>query len=172
MKSHFLSRLTALCIFGTNAYAPPEGHAENQKQEYRQQLAQENPTLLLARALWGEARCCTREEQIAIGYTAVNRQKKSKRPLQEILLAGYTCFKGVSGKQVLAPHLYDDPKIFDECIQIARGILQGSYSDSTNGATHYYNPQRCTPSWAPDLKGKKRIQTSKGKSKHIFGKMK
>lgn len=172
MKKPILTGLASLILFGATSYVPLEIKAGESQNNYKQQLAREDPATLLARALWGEARSCTREEKIAIGYTALNRQRKTQKPLVEILLSGYTCFKGASQQQILSPHIYDDPKIFDQCIKLANGILRGAYRDPTNGATHYYNPRRVNPYWASALKAKKHIQTSKGPSKHIFGKMK
>ena len=165
--SSFLAGGVAYAVL---ASAPLESRAEN-AQMIQQRLALEHPTVLLARALWGEASSCSKEEQIAIGYTAVNRQRKTKRPLSEILLEGYTCFKGVSGAQVLYPERHDDPKVFEQCLKVAQGILRGAYQDPTNGATHYYRSDS-TPYWASSLKTKKVLQTSRGKSKHVFGKMK
>lgn len=136
-----------------------------------QSFNRDTPAMLLARMVWGEARSCTKEEQIAVGYTAMNRQKKTKRPLSEILLEGYTCFKGKSLNQIMQPHIYDDPKVFDHCIDLAKNILRGAYTDPTNGATHYYNPKHASPFWASTLKNKIRLQTSKGLSKHLFGRI-
>jgi len=35
-----------------------------------------------------------------------------------------------------------------ESLDIAIDVLMGNFTDNTNGATHYYNPDKASPSWA------------------------
>lgn len=43
--------------------------------------------------------------------------------------------------------VYED-NAWVESLDIALDVLMGNYTDNTNGATHYYNPNKADPSWA------------------------
>ena len=52
----------------------------------------------------------------------------------------------------------DDP-YFVQSMEIARGLLDGSIKDNTDGATHYFNPYKADPVWkdSPKMKSIKKI---------------
>ncbi len=122
---------------------------------------------LLARLILGEAADCSEIEKIAVAYSAINRAKRGKS-LKEVILEPYqySCFnEGSDSSKFLKNPMAYDSKEFIECLNLARDILSGKYSDPTGGATHYFNPKIVkTPSWAKNLKKIGRIKNSY----HIF----
>jgi len=108
--------------------------------------------VLLARMLYGECRSCEDTEKIAVAHTALNRVNDGKRwngeTLREVILKPwqYSCFNknNPNRKKLMNPN----PETFESCLEIARGVINGAYQDSTNGATHYFNPNVVKPSWA------------------------
>ncbi|MBI4154781.1 cell wall hydrolase [Candidatus Woesearchaeota archaeon] len=114
-------------------------------------LNKDSEEMLLARMLYGEARGCSKEEKIAIAYTALNRNKDEKKwngenNLKTVLLKKrqYSCFneKDPNRTKLMNP----DSKIFEECLEVARGVLNKRYKDPTNGATHYHT-RNIKPNW-------------------------
>ena len=131
--------------------------------------------VLLARMIFGEARGCERLEKIAVGYTAINRARDGKRwngeTVRDAILTPeqYSCFNegDVNLEQIRDPYEYDKNS-FDNCLEVARGILSGNYKDPTNGATHYFNPELAKPKWARKLDKIGKIPTGNGLSAHEF----
>lgn len=101
--------------------------------------------VLLARMIFGEARSCSLTEQIAIGYTAVNRATDGKNwngtTLKDAILKKrqYSCFNSNDPNlpKLSCPEKYG-PKSFERCLWIARNILDRKFDDPTLGATHYH----------------------------------
>lgn len=138
-------------------------------------FAKDNDETLLARMIYGEARGEELEERIAVGYTAVNRAndgvKWNGTDIRSVVLKPkqYSCFNedDVNREKLLNPEK-DDAKTWEECLDVAEGILNGKYEDPTQGATHYFNPKLCQPSWAKKMEKIGRIKTKLGESKHEF----
>ncbi len=117
-------------------------------------FSQDSEENLLARMIFGEARGCSQNERIAVGYTAVNRLQRPRRfgrNLHDVILRPwqYSCFNrnDPNRAQLMDPQQYDI-RSFEECLEAARGILSQTYHDQTQGATHYFNPRLANPSWA------------------------
>ncbi len=115
-------------------------------------------TTLLTTMIYGEARSCSKIEQIAIAHTAINRQKsrKNETPLKQIILAPnqYSFFNKTNEKIItLELDEYEVTKrIWEKCYDVAQGVLSGRYKDPLEGGTHYVNPQLASPSWRYELK--------------------
>lgn len=128
--------------------------------------------MILARMLFGEARNCSREEKIAVAYTAINRANDGKKwngsTVKEAILVPkqYSCFNenDPNRKKIMNPEKYDK-RSFIECLDVATRVLEGAYPDPTKGATHYHTLSS-TPSWAKSTKIEKKGRI--GDSKHIF----
>jgi spore germination cell wall hydrolase CwlJ-like protein len=130
-----------------------------------------DPVDLLATLAYEEGRDCSKEEKLGIIYTAINRLKSGEygNNLIRVTLAPlqYSCFNSYNPKigktiEITENNIED----WNECLEIARGVLSGEYSDPTGGATHYFNPQKVSPQWQHD-KNIKRIRMS-GKTAHNF----
>ena len=125
-------------------------------QDYRTtDFSTDSDEVLLARMIFGEARGCSEIERIAVGYTALNRVNDGKKwngeTIREVILKPkqYSCFNesDPNRAKLMNPMSYE-PKVFEDCLDIARNILNGECSDPAKGATHYFNPRYANPSWA------------------------
>ena len=130
-------------------------------------FSQDTDEVILARMIFGEARNCSKEERIAVGYTTINRLKQPRkfgRTLSQVILKPYqySCFNrnDPNREKLMNPKRYD-PQSFEECLEIARGIISGTYKDPTQRATHYFNPRIVRPSWANQMTRIGRINNSK-----------
>lgn len=125
----------------------------------------DSESILLARAIYGEARGEFYDTKVAIAQTILNRTGKNKwwgNTLHEVLLKQYqfSCFNqnDPNYQKLQDPLKYEDPKVWEECYDVAEKVLNHNIQDISQGATHY-----CTnnPSWA---KNKQPLFT-KGKTK-------
>ena len=122
------------------------------RQNYRtNDFSTDTDEVLLARMLYGEARNCSREEQIAIGYVALNRQASGRyggRTLRGVILrpSQFSCFNSNDPNRnvIMNPGAQE----FEPFVDTARGVINHQYTDNTRGATHYFNPRSANPSWA------------------------
>lgn len=158
---------------------PQAERTKAQKIDYRTaDFSKDSDTVLLARMLYGEARNCSKEEKIAIAYTALNRIHDginwNGKTLRGVLLNHwqYSCFINYSVDNI---NKTEDKKLkeikrninlnrqrlmnpakeeFAECLDAASGVLSGKYSDSTNGATHYHTSE-IRPDWAGKMSNRK-----------------
>lgn len=114
--------------------------------------------MILARALWGEARNKSRKTKIGVAWSIKNRLGRSKKwdSYHHIILAPsqYSAFwekppddSNVQALQAPLMHSYDTQK-WKETYQIAAEVMSGSISDPTGGATHYYDDSIQAPFWA------------------------
>ena len=133
-------------------------------------FSQDSEKVLLARMLLGEVENCSKQERIAVAYTAINRINDNKKwngeTLKEVILKPYqySCFNETFNKKLKTPLNYNK-KEFLSCLKLSGEILSGKYKDPTNGATHYYNPRTIKePFWAKKTKKIGKIKNSK----HLF----
>lgn len=122
-------------------------------------------TTLLAALIYGEGRDCTLHEQIAIAYTALNRQKEKNVSLKEVILEpnAYSFFNRFDQMITFVPDEYESKRaVWGQCQRVAQGVLSGDYADPTNGATFYFNPKKVSPSW------KKKLEHIPFRGKHKF----
>ena len=123
--------------------------------------------VLLARMLFGEARGCSTEEKIAVAYSAINRIndgiKWNGETLSEVILKHrqYSCFNenNVNRKKLRNPQEYDS-RAFNECLKIAKSVLDGKYSNLNKGQTHFFNPNDVYPYWADEFERIGKIENS------------
>jgi len=131
---------------------------------------QDSDKVLLARMLLGEAENCSKQEKIAVAYTAINRvndnQKWNGEKLKEVILKPYqySCFNKNLNNKLKDPLNYNS-KEFLGCLELAEEILAGEYKDPTEGATHYYNPKLVKePEWTKKAEKIGKIENSR----HVF----
>lgn len=132
--------------------------------------------VLLARMLYGETGGrLSLDETVAIANTAVRRSKDGKKwngeTLRGSILAPkqYSCFNPKDPMLPLLKNPYlGNKKNFDRCLEIAEGVLNGKYLDTSKGATHYFNPKKSSPSWAKSMQRIGHLKISKGASVHVF----
>lgn len=138
-------------------------------------FSKDSTQVLLARMIFGEARGCAYEEQVAVAYTAVNRANDGVNwngtTTREAILKErqYSCFnpKDSNRTKLMDPMKYD-PKSFRQCLIVADRVLSGNEKDPTDGATHYYEPSITKPPWASKMREIGKIETREGPSAHIF----
>lgn len=133
-------------------------------------FSQDSEKVLLARMLLGEVEDCSKQEIIAVAYTAINRINDNKKwngeNLKEVILKPYqySCFNEAFNKKLKNPLNYNK-KEFLRCLKLSEEILSGKYKDPTNGATHYYNPSTVKePFWAKKTEKIGKIKNSR----HLF----
>jgi len=129
-------------------------------------------TALLARMLFGEARNCSRQEKVAVAYTALNRAKDGKKwngsTIEEAILKKYqySCFNqsDPNRRKLIHPARYDR-KAWIECLDVADEVLRKKATRYE--ATHYHTKTVC-PAWTRTMR-----RTGGNKEfKHIFYKEK
>lgn len=121
--------------------------------------------MILARALWGEARGASEEALIAIAWSIKNRlgKRKSWDTYHNIILqpSQYSAFWETSPKDNNLKALRDplgttnnpnDHKKWRKAYEIAGDVISQNIFDPTRGATHYYDDSIEAPFWANDFK--------------------
>lgn len=119
--------------------------------------------IILARALFGEVRSTLvpDEARIAIGWVIKNRVESSGWPntYWEVIAtpSQFSCFNiGDDNRSFVEDPLHKkneiDKKAWEHACDIARQIIEGEITDTTQGANHYYDDSISTPSWAKDQK--------------------
>lgn len=127
---------------------------------------------ILARTIEAEASGEPYEGKVAVGATIANRAASGSygKDIRGVILrrgqfspwnswTGYA--KGEQGKDMMKLRASEDS------YRAASAILQGSYEDPTDGATHYVNEKVSKPDWLSDMKGRKRGVLTIGN--HLFG---
>ncbi len=131
--------------------------------EWTGEFNDDSEQMILARALWGEARSESREARIAVAWSIKNRlgMKEKWNSYYGIILdsSQYSCFwekaPNDPNLQALKNPLskdYDYIK-WKETYEIAGQVMENKISDPTNGANHYYDdsiwerPKSEIPSW-------------------------
>jgi hypothetical protein len=138
-------------------------------------FSKDSEEVLLAKAIYGEARGCSNDERIAVAYTAINRTHdgilyNGEGNLKKVLLypKQYKCFseRNENTKKLAYPQK-DEPAVYQECLGLSRDILAGKYKDPTGGANMYFKKE-------PKFKNPEKVKKigKIGDSKHIFYKEK
>ncbi|MBU2053047.1 MAG: hypothetical protein ABIJ14_00750 [Nanoarchaeota archaeon] len=146
--------ITGLGIYlvGTLLTGNPFAFAGNEKEKLERkvkELYNEPEDILLAKMIFGEGRDCGMEERVWIGYTPINRitdgkSYTGKGSLNNVLLHPnqYKCFSPTTIKnrknlrKVLTPKKYE-PNKWDECLFIARKIIEGKLDIFNKGQVAY-----------------------------------
>lgn len=121
--------------------------------------------MILARAIWGEARGASEEARIAVAWSIKNRigKRKSWDTYHNIILqpSQYSAFWETPPKDSNLKALRDplgttdnpdDHKKWREIYEIAGSVIARDIPDPTKGATHYYDDSINPPFWADDFK--------------------
>jgi hypothetical protein len=123
--------------------------------EWTGDFKDDSDQMILARAIFGEARSLPEKGKIAVGWSIKNRTTDSR-------------WGDTYHKVILAPHQYSafgeqDPNLgyiknpllnktqaqsWYDCYEIAGKIIAGKVDDSTGGANHYFSDYIDPPYWA------------------------
>lgn len=105
--------------------------------------------ILFARLIFGEAENQPRNTKIGVGFTVINRVKKQRSHwgtiLREIILKEnqYDALWNINRRDNVRNPLQNATKptmdAWKESYKIASGILDGSFDDPTDGATHFHS---------------------------------
>lgn len=114
--------------------------------------------MILARAIWGEARGASKKARIAVAWSIKNRLdfKAEWDTYHNIILdpAQYSAFweqppDDYNLKALRNPlKKANDLQKWKETYKIAEQIIKEEISDPTDGANHYYDDSILTPNWA------------------------
>jgi len=151
--------------------------------ESKQELWNDNPVWLLARMIYGEARGCAYEEQVAVGYTAINRLRDGHygKSIHDVILAPYqySCFNqnDPNLRKLLAPGKKGIIKreAWNRAVKNAWEVLSQEPEDYGKGATHYVLrgwEEKTYWTKSPKMQRIGAIPTTHGISKHVFYKEK
>ena len=121
--------------------------------------------MILARAIFGEARSLSEKGKIAVGWSIKNRAIDTRwgDNYQDVILEPkqYSAFNK-SDKNL--PYVYnpffDKTQIaaWHECYKIAGQVIAGEAQDPTDGANHYYSDYIVPPYWTKDKKAHFKIK--------------
>jgi len=134
-------------------------------------LEKQEPEILLAMCLWGEARGQSVVGVAAVACTILNRMKRRDTDVAKVVLKPwqFSSFnKDDPNRAKLAfPLVHDTVHAWEKCYVIATLALQGALNDITLGSTHYYADSMPEPPyWADEKKGWKQTAKIGG---HTFG---
>lgn len=117
----------------------------------------------LADNIYHEARGDSIKGQIAVANTVINRVKSDLYPNT---ICGVVWQKA-QYSWTLDKSLWKirDRKAYETAKSVAMRVMNGYYSDVTNGATHYYEPTLVNPKWSKSGYDKKLVGS------HLFMKM-
>ncbi len=123
-------------------------------------------TICLAQNIYHEARGESTEGQIAVSNVVINRVESKQFPndicsvvyqrnqieiidkvLKLLRIPAFCQFAWTCDP--ISNDSYKDSESWKNSQRLAREIVQGVHDDLTNGATHYFNPEKVpTPRWA------------------------
>lgn len=122
---------------------------------------------IISYTLYAEARGEPFKGKMAVAAVIQTRARRSKTSLSEICLKDkqFSCWNDLN----VVPEFYsmgegiepDDLQARSDCYGIAWVLM--SSTREWEHLTHFYNPEKATPSWADELRGKRTI------GKHVFG---
>ena len=117
-------------------------------------IEKQQPIILLAMVIWGEARGCSFSEQIDVGNIIRNRVIKNKKSYHDIILQPYqfSCFNknDPNRKKLLQPLKYDTEKAWLSCLCASNLIYYNIVPDTVRGAVSYYSGDG-KPYWADEM---------------------
>ncbi|MCG5249060.1 cell wall hydrolase [Methylorubrum extorquens] len=127
--------------------------------------------LVLGRTLYGEARGESVHGREAVAHVVLNRMRSSRYPnsIARVCLQPlqFSCWNtndpNYSKIRSLKPNGGDI--IFDECMDIAARVVNGSVADPTGGAMHYHALSIAAPSW---VRKSPKARVSAKIGNHIF----
>jgi spore germination cell wall hydrolase CwlJ-like protein len=122
--------------------------------EWTGDFANDSEQMILARAIFGEARSLPEKGRIAVGWSIKNRVIDSRwsDTYQEVILQPkqYSAFGEQDPNLVYIKNpLLDKTQAQDwyDCYDIAGKIINGKVDDPTDGANHYFSNFINSPNW-------------------------
>jgi len=109
-------------------------------------IIDQEPTILLAMCIWGEARGQIDTAKIAVGNVVRNRVLAGiygGSDWKNVILAPlqFSSFNAndPNRPKLLTPTQHDRPDVWDRCYDIANEVYEGTANDVSQRATHYYD---------------------------------
>lgn len=122
--------------------------------EWTGDFADDSEQMILARAIFGEARSLPEEGKIAVGWSIRNRTTDSRwgDTYHKVILQPhqYSAFNENDKNIVYVKNPFFDKKqiqAWRECYEIAGKIIDGKANDLTDGANHYFSDYIDSPRW-------------------------
>lgn len=123
------------------------------------QLFAQDPAILLAMCIWGEARGEGTAAKLGVACVVRNRVnlRRYGSGYSGVILKPYqfSCFleNDPNRAKLLEPTKHETPAVWQECLGIADAVMRGAL-DMTQGATHYFDDSmiRNPPSWAAKMR--------------------
>lgn len=116
--------------------------------------ANEDPAMVVAMTLYGEARNQDAAGQQAVASVILNRVAKQKAfyglTAKDVCLKPwqFSCWnKNDPNRAILTDPANHTTETFLQCLEIAQSALAGTLDDNSGGATHYYANYIPKPSW-------------------------
>lgn len=128
----------------------------------------DSPEMILARAMFGEARGTSDEAKTAVGWVIRNRVKDSRqrwgKTYHDAILfpEHFSAFNQGDPNRLFVENPLHTGKNIDKaawlkCYDIATQVIDGEVSDPTHGANHYYDKSISNPPWATQTNFKIKI---------------
>lgn len=150
--------------------------------EWTGNFADDSEQMILARAIFGEARSLEYpdEARIAVGWAIRNRVEDSRWAdnyhgiiIQE---SQYSAFNKDDKNRPYVENPFwkgteTDKNAWYNCYEIAGKVIKGEVNDPTNGANHYYDNSIPTPYWATPGTVVHEVESLNKKSALIFHKL-
>jgi len=113
--------------------------------------------ILLAMLVFGEARGESREAKIGVAHVAKNRADNPRwwgKTLKTVILKPYqfSCFlpNDPNAGKLLLPLKYESAETWDECFEVATGVMAGEIPDNTQTSDSYFDDSIRPPRWAEE----------------------
>lgn len=128
----------------------------------------DSPEMILARAIFGEARGTSNEAKVAVAWVIRNRLEDPRQrwgnTYHDVILKEdqFSAFNQRDlNRDFVENPLHTgtpgDKKAWLKCYEIAAQVISGEISDPTHGANHYYDGSISNPSWATQSSFKTKI---------------
>jgi len=146
-----VKNIPLLILIGLVLYLIPAVYAKEKKEN-------EPDYMLLARLIFSEAAGEPGLGKIAVAWVVKNRVISKKFPsTYKGVIFQRMQFTGVNSslwRKTYYPNkmTIQEKKVFEECVDIAKKVIQGVLSDPVFGADHYYNPKLASPYWAKNMR--------------------
>lgn len=103
--------------------------------------------MVLAEAIYHEARGEPLQGQVAVAYVVLNRMESVYFPDTISGVVNYRCHFAYTCDGSRQSGI-NDLRAFMKSLKVARDVIDGKYQDPTGGADHYFNPSKVTPHWS------------------------
>jgi spore germination cell wall hydrolase CwlJ-like protein len=107
---------------------------------------------VMARTVFGEARGEPKEGKIAVAWVIKNRADNPKwwgKSIVSVCQAPwqFSCWNKNDPNRAKLLAVLDSDPVFQECLEVCLGVIDGTYPDPTDGANHYHT-KAVRPHWA------------------------